>query len=84
MTYIVQSTEKNNGKASDYETRGMLYLMWDHEDADEMFYYVIDFFNDVTSVHRMEHQAWDLQSKGGNKLSATKLGHYLVTLYKNS
>jgi len=83
MVYIVQSTEKNNGKASDYETRGMLYLMCDHEDADEMFYYVIDFFNDVTSVHRMGHQAWDLQSKGENRLSATKLGHYLVTLYKN-
>lgn len=83
MVYIVQSTEKNNGKASDYETKGMLYLMCDHEDADEMFYYVIDFFNDVTSVHRMGHRAWDLQSKGENKISATKLGGYLVTLYKN-
>ena len=83
MTYIVQSTEKNNAKASDYETKGLLYLMCDHEDADEMYYFVIDFFNDVTSVHRMGHKAWDLQSKGENKLSATKLGRYLVTLYKN-
>lgn len=83
MTYVVQSTERNNGKASDYETMGLLYLMCDHQDADEMYYFVIDFFNDVTSVHRMGHKAWDLQSKGENRLSATKLGRYLVTLYKN-
>lgn len=83
MTYVVQSTERNNGKASDYETRGMLYLMCDHENADEMYYFVIDFFNDVTAVHRMGHKAWDLQSKGENRLSAMKLGSYLITLYKN-
>ncbi len=83
MTYIVQSTERNNKKASDYETKGMLYLMCNHKDAEEMFYFVIDFFNDVTAVHRLGHKAWDLQSKGERKLTATKLGKYLVTLYKN-
>ena len=83
MVYIVQSTEKNNSKASEYETKGMLYLMCEHSNANEMFYFVIDFFNDVTSVHRMGHKAWDLQSKGESKLTATKIGNYLVTLYKN-
>ena len=83
MVYIVKSTEKNNEKASEYETKGMLYLMSEHEDADEMHFFVIDFFNDVTSVHRMGHRAWDLQSKGERNLTANKLGKYLVTLYKN-
>lgn len=83
MVYIVKSTEKNNEKASEYETKGMLYLMSEHEDANEMYFFVIDFFNDVTSVHRMGHRAWDLQSKGERNLTANKLGKYLVTLYKN-
>lgn len=83
MTYIVNSTEKTKGKASDFETRALLYLMALRKDSEEMNVFVIDFFNDVTSLNDDHQKLWDVQSKGEKNVSADKLGKELVTLFKN-
>lgn len=83
MTYIVNSTERTKGKASDFETRALLYLMALRPDKEEMNVFVIDFFNDVTSLNDNHQKIWDVQSKGEKNVSANKLGMELVTLFKN-
>ncbi|MBP3345827.1 MAG: hypothetical protein J6L86_02190 [Alphaproteobacteria bacterium] len=83
MVYVVTSTEKTNQSASEGETKALLYLMNFHKDSDQIFYFVIDFFNDVTGIHRMGDRAWDIQSKASKNLRGKQIGEYLVTLYKN-
>ena len=83
MTYTVLSTERTNAKASEYETKALLYLMNFRNDSNEMHYFVIDFFNDVTGIDSQARKAWDVQSKGSKKLSGKTIGIDLVTLFKN-
>lgn len=83
MVYTVSATEKTNQKATEHETKAMLYLMNFRTDSDDIFYFVIDFFNDVTGVDAIGDQAWDVQSKASKNLFGKEIGKYLVTLYKN-
>lgn len=83
MTYKVTSTEKTNQSASEGETKALLYLMNFHKDCDQIFYFVIDFFNDITGIHRMGDKAWDVQSKASKNIRGKEIGKDLVTLYKN-
>lgn len=83
MMYTVTATEKHNEKCSIYETKSLLYLMNYHCCRDEINYYVIDYFNDVTGIDTIGDSAWDIQSKGEKDISAKKIGEYLVTLFKN-
>lgn len=83
MTYTISSSEKTNEKASEYETRAMLYLMNFHKGCDDIKFFVVDFFNDLTGVDAHASKAIDLQSKSSKKLTGSKLGAFLVTLYKN-
>ena len=46
MTYIVKSSERLRPAASETETKALLYLMNFREDSEEVYYFVVDFFND--------------------------------------
>ena len=83
MSYTVTASERNNESASTQETKALLYLMNFRQDSDDIFYYVIDFFNDVTGVDRAGSCGWDVQAKASGNLTQSKVGRYLVTLYKN-
>lgn len=83
MAYIVKSSERLRPSAADTETKALLYLMNFREDSDEIHYFVVDFFNDLTGMSKMSDKLWDLQSKGGKKPSPRVIGSELVTLYKN-
>ncbi len=83
MTYTITSTERNNEKASDHETKAMLYLMNFHQNSDEIKFFVIDFFNDITGIDAHARKAIDVQSKASLNLTGRTIGKYLVTLYKN-
>ncbi|MBO4643464.1 MAG: hypothetical protein J5716_02520 [Alphaproteobacteria bacterium] len=83
MPYTVTASERNNESASNQETKALLYLMNFRQDSDDIFYFVIDFFNDVTGVDRAGSCGWDVQAKAHKNLSQSLVGKYLVTLYKN-
>jgi len=83
MVYTISSTERTNEKATEYETKALLYLMNFMSDSDEIHYFVVDFFNDLTGIDSLADKAWDVQSKGESNIYSKKVGQYLVTLFKN-
>ncbi len=83
MSYTVKSSEQHRKAASDTETKALLYLMNYHADKDEIHYFVVDFFNDLTGMDRFSKRLWDVQSKGAKHNTAKELGRELVTLLKN-
>ena len=46
MAYTVKSSERLRPSAADTETKALLYLMNFRDDSDEIFFFVVDFFND--------------------------------------
>lgn len=83
MAYKVRSSEKLRKYGSDAETKALLYLMNFYEDSQEIYYFVVDFFNDLTGMSKTGRKLWDLQSKGAKKSSPKEIGRELVTLFKN-
>ena len=83
MPYHITSSEKTNERASDTETKALLYLMNFYRNCDDIEFFAIDFFNDVTGIHRLQDEAYDLQSKGNRNINAKKIGRSLITLFKN-
>ncbi len=80
--YIFRNTERNNYKASQYETKSLLYLIGLRSDRKQISILAIDCFNDVTGLSS-GGKLWDLQSKGEAGLTPQKIGKYLYTLYRN-
>ena len=83
MSYTIYSTEKTKKKASEFETKALLYLMTMHKDSSKIHYFVVDFFNDLTGVDSLGLEAWDTQSKGSAGITPKAIGKDLVTLFKN-
>lgn len=83
MTYIVKSSEKLRHSAAETETKALLYLMNFRSDSNEIHYFVVDFFNDLTGMDRMAKKLWDVQSKGAKNSSPKAIGKEIVTLFKN-
>lgn len=83
MTYIVKSSEKLRHSGAVAETKALLYLMNFRNDSNDIYYFIVDFFNDLTGMNRMATRAWDLQSKGAKNSSPKAMGQELVTLFKN-
>lgn len=83
MSYTVKSTEKLKKPGADMETKALLYLMNFYTDSNEIHYFVVDFFNDLTGMDRASSKLWDIQSKGSSNSSPKAIGKELVTLYKN-
>lgn len=76
-------TERNNEKASEFETKSLLYLLTMRDDSSEIDTFVIDCFNDVTGADAICNKLWDVQSKGIKFLTPSKIGISLVTLFEN-
>ena len=83
MPYTVRSSERTKSTAAEHETKALLYLMNFRPDSEDIYYFVVDFFNDLTGMDRMAARLWDLQSKGGHDVSPRAIGKELVTLFKN-
>lgn len=52
MPYTVKASEKTRKSGSDGETKALLYLMNFRSDSDEIHYFIVDFFNDLTGMDR--------------------------------
>lgn len=83
MSYVVKSSEKTRKSGADTETKALLYLMNFRDDSDEIYYYIVDFFNDLTGMNSYSDKLWDVQSKGASNNSPKSIGKELVTLFKN-
>lgn len=83
MSYVITSSERNNKSASEHETKALLYLMNFHCKSEEISFFVIDFFNDVTGLNAFATEAYDIQSKANKGVSPKTIGRELVTLFKN-
>jgi len=81
--YTFKNTEINNKKASDFETKSMLYLLGMRSDSDEIEIITVDCFNDVTGSNDDFSKLWDVQSKNHSSLPPSKIGDSLSTLYDN-
>lgn len=81
--YTFKNTEINNKKASDFETKSMLYLLGMRSDSDEIQIITVDCFNDVTGANNDFSKLWDVQSKNHSSLPPSKIGESLSTLYDN-
>ncbi|EDU36662.1 hypothetical protein [Clostridium sporogenes] len=83
MQYKIQSSEKTTASGAEYETKALLYLMSFSKDCNDVYYFVVDFFNDLTGVDRYSDRLWDVQSKGNKNTPPKQIGKELVTLLKN-
>ena len=83
MSYLVQSSERTRKSGAEGETKDLLYLMNFRADSDQIHYFVVDFFNDLTGMDRFAEKLWDVQSKYNKNSSPKEIGKELVTLFKN-
>lgn len=83
MSYIIQSTEKLRSSGTENETKALFYMLGQRADSKEIYYFVVDVFNDLTGMTRQADKLWDLQSKGDKNPSPKTIGKELVTLFKN-
>jgi len=81
--YTFKNTEINNKKASDFETKSLLYLLGMRSDSEEIEIITVDCFNDVTGSNTDFSKLWDVQSKNHSSLPPSKIGESLATLYNN-
>ena len=81
--YIVRSSERLRKSGADAEAKALLYMMNYSESRNEIYYYIVDLFNDLTGMDRNATRLWDLQSKGSRGVGAKAIGKELVTLFKN-
>lgn len=81
--YTFKNTEINNEKASQFETKSLLYLLGMRKDSNEVKYITVDCFNDVTGLNSNCSKLWDIQSKNHKYLPPSKIGISLYTLYDN-
>ncbi len=83
MKYILKNTEINNKKASEFETKSLLYLIGFRKDSSEVSLISIDCINDVTGVNENFDKLWDVQAKNHSTISPKRLGKFLFTLFDN-
>ena len=81
--YTFETTEQNNQKANDYETKALLYLLSFRHDSNNIETFAIDCFNDVTGCNNNFSTLWDVQSKNVQSLNPKKIGISLITLFHN-
>ena len=80
---MFETTEQNNQKANDYETKALLYLLSFRKDSNNIETFAIDCFNDVTGCNKNYSVLWDVQSKNVQSLNPSKIGSHLITLFHN-
>jgi hypothetical protein len=83
MTYKFKYTERNVPKATEFETRALLFLIGLSSKKDFVNFVFIDCFNDLSGTGEKLDELYDIQSKGVKNLTPKKIGQSLVTLYEN-
>lgn len=81
--YRIKTSERNNEKATEYETKSLLYLLTKIKGHRTVDLFIIDCFNDVTGVAEGYKDSWDIQSKNVASLTPRKVGIALYTLFAN-
>ncbi len=81
--YTIKTSERNNDKATEYETKSLLYLLTKIKGHRSIDLFIIDCFNDVTGVAEGYKDSWDIQSKNVASLTPRKVGIALYTLFAN-
>lgn len=81
--YRIKTSERNNDKATEYETKSLLYLLTKIKGHRTIDLFIIDCFNDVTGVAEDYKDSWDIQSKNVASLTPRKVGIALYTLFSN-
>ncbi len=81
--YTFKNTEQNNLKASDLETKSLLYLLGIHKEKKNIETIAVDCFNDITGLCDKSIRLWDVQSKNHSVLNPKKIGKSLSTLFDN-
>lgn len=81
--YTIRATEERNEKATEYETKSLLFMMSYFKNSDKLQYFAIDFFNDLSVLDSFASECCDVQSKGVQNIAPKQLGKYLVTLFRN-
>jgi hypothetical protein len=83
MVYEFKFTERNVERASEYETKTLLYLLGIDKNRSKVWFVLIDCFNDVTGSNKNCEILWDFQSKGVSNLTPRGIGEALYTLFMN-
>jgi hypothetical protein len=83
MKYTITNTEINNKRASEFETKSLLYLVGFRKDSHEVDVLAIDCLNDVTGINKSFDKLWDVQAKNHSTLTPKKIGKFLYTLFDN-
>ena len=81
--YKFKTSERNNEKATDFETKSLLYLLTKIKGHSGISLFFIDCFNDVTGVSDNYSDSWDIQSKNVASLTPRTVGKALYTLFAN-
>lgn len=81
--YRIKTSERNNDKATEFETKSLLYLLTKAKGHKKIDIFIIDCFNDVTGAKENFKESWDVQSKGVASLSPKTIGAALYTLFAN-
>lgn len=81
--YKFKTSERNNDKATEYETKSLLYLLTKIKGQNNVDLFIIDCFNDVTGVSESYSDSWDVQSKNVASLTPRTVGKALYTLFAN-
>lgn len=81
--YKFKTSEQNNDKATEFETKSLLYLLTKIKERGTVDLFIIDCFNDVTGVTEHYSDSWDIQSKNVASLTPRAVGKALYTLFAN-
>lgn len=81
--YKFKTSERNNDKATEFETKSLLYLLTKIKGHHDISLFIIDCFNDVTGVSEDYSDSWDIQSKNVASLTPRTVGKALYTLFAN-
>lgn len=83
MTYEFKYTERNLERASDFETKTLLFLLGFDQIRSQVCFLFIDCFNDISGSDKNCSVLWDYQSKGVSDMTPHKIGKSLFTLFDN-
>ena len=81
--YKIKTSERNNDRATEFETKSLLYLMTKIKNHQIVDLFIIDCFNDITGATSNYLESWDVQSKGVSSLTPRTVGKALYTLFSN-
>ena len=81
--YKFKTSEQNNDKATEFETKSLLYLLTKIKGHSGISLFIIDCFNDVTGVSENYSDSCDIQSNYVASLNPRTVGKSVYTLFAN-